>query len=185
MIKQRQNLLRKNVISEVTNKRQLSNNSLILGSIIATFIAITPYLFYLYKGIPETQVWDTFLFTYDSKSWGDANFAMWVLTNKAIPFSFLLIWFLTCRHWWYHALLVPMAMYIYQIVGIFNDNIGAIDEFELFHLIPVMAIVIPSIYLIRAKMFNKMNDADKSLQDLEDEFRISPKGFWAKFKQYF
>ena len=40
-----------------------SKKSLINGSIIATVIAATPFLFYLYESVPNTQVWDTFLFT--------------------------------------------------------------------------------------------------------------------------
>ncbi|MDT0558669.1 hypothetical protein RM697_08425 [Ichthyenterobacterium sp. W332] len=183
MDNQQQNLKRRKDQSLVTDKP--TGKSLIIGSIIATFIAITPYLFYLYESIPETQVWENWLFTYDSKSWADANFAMWVFTNKVIPFCFILIWFFTCRHWWYHVLLVPIAMYIYQIVGIFNDNIEHIDKFELLHLIPVMAIVIPSIYLLRARMFNKLNTADKTMQELEEEFMIKPKGLVGKLKQYF
>ena len=159
--------------------------SIIIGSIIATFIGISPYLFYLYESVPQTQVWDTFLFTYDSKDWQDANFAIWVLLNKLIPLSFLFIWFFTNRHWWYHALLVPIAMYIFQIIGIFNDDTSHIDKFELIYLIPVMAIVVPSIYLIRAKMFNKINEAGKTMQELEEEFRMKPKGIWGKIKQYF
>ncbi|WP_353777610.1 hypothetical protein [Winogradskyella sp. 3972H.M.0a.05] len=169
-----------NIPTDNSNKK-----SLILGSIIATFIAITPYLFYLYQHVPETRVWENWLFTYDSKSWDDANFAIWVFTNKIIPFFFILIWFFTCRHWWYHVLLVPIAMYIYQTIGIFNENITHIDRFELIHLIPVMAIVIPSIYLIRARMFNKLNTANKSLEELEEEFMLKPKGLIGKFKQYF
>ena len=33
------------------------------GSIVATIIAATPLMFNLYQGVPETKVWDTFLFT--------------------------------------------------------------------------------------------------------------------------
>lgn len=183
MSNQQLNLKRRKEKLEVTDKP--SSKSLIIGSIIATFIAVTPYLFYLYEDLPTTQVWENWLFTYDSKGWGDAQFAMWIFTNKMIPFCFILIWFFTCRHWWYHVLLVPIAMYIYQIIGIFNDNIAHIDKFELAHLIPVMAIIIPSIYLIRARMFNKLNTADKSLEELEEEFMLKPKGIMEKLKQYF
>jgi hypothetical protein len=48
-----------------------------------------------------------------------------------------------------------------------------------------MAVVIPSIYLIRAKIFNKINTVSKTMEELEDEFKISPKNFWEKIKQYF
>jgi len=110
---------------------------------------------------------------------------MWILTGKIIPLLFLILWFWTCRHWWYHALLVPIAMYLYQIIALFNDDNQFIDELGLIYLVPVMAVIIPSIYLIRAQMFNKLNDADKSLQELEDEFKIKPTGLWGKIRQYF
>ena len=48
-----------------------------------------------------------------------------------------------------------------------------------------MAIIIPSIYLIRARIFNKINEANKSMEELEEEFKISPKNFWDKISQYF
>ena len=162
-----------------------NNKSLVLGSLIATFIAVSPYLFYLYESVPQVQVWDTFLFSYDSRGWGDANYSMWILTGKAIPLLLLVVWFFTCRHWWYHALLVPIAMYVYQIFGFLNDDLSYLDEFQLMHLVPVMAIVVPSIYLIRARIFDKLNTIDKTMQELEDELMIKPKGFWDKVKQYF
>lgn len=183
MEQQQQKSRRKHGLFQTTDKSYVK--SLILGSVIATLIAITPYLFYLYESVPNEQVWSTFLFTYDSKGWGSANYAMWAFTGKAIPVFLLLIWFFTCRHWWYHVLLVPIAMYVYQIFGIFNENMTYIDEFQLIYMVPVMAIIIPSIYLIRARIFNKLNDVNKSLEELEEEFRVSPKNFWEKIKQYF
>ncbi|WNH12249.1 hypothetical protein [Thalassobellus suaedae] len=161
-----------------------SKKNLIIGSIIATLIAITPYLFYLYESVPDTQVWDTFLFTYNSGYFESANTAMYFFVSKALPLLLIFIWFFTCRHWWFHALLVPITMYIYQIIRLFDDG-DSVDEFQLIYMIPIMAIVIPSIYLVRARMFNEINDVNKSLQDLEDEFKVTPKNFWEKIKQYF
>ena len=158
---------------------------LILGSVIATLIAITPYLYYLYESVPDEKVWSTFLFTYDSEGYGDVNTVAWVLVGKAIPLLLLFIWFFTCRHWWYHVLLVPIAMFTYQIVVLFNSDLSYVDELQLLHLIPIMAIIIPSIYLIRAQMFNKINDADKTLEELEEEFKIKPKSFFDKLSDYF
>jgi hypothetical protein len=77
-------------------------------------------------------------------------------------------------------------MYLYHIVIIFNDDLKFVDsEQQIFYLLPLMAFVIPSIYLIRAKMFNKINNADKSLEELEQEFMIKPQNFMDKIKQYF
>lgn len=162
-----------------------SNRSLILGSVIATLIAITPFLFTLYESVPDTKVWDTFLFTYDANWYESAKTAAWTLTGKLVPLYLLFIWFFTCRHWWYHALLVPIILYIYQIFGILNDDIKFADTNQFLYLLPVMAIVIPSIYLIRARMFNKLTDANKTMEELEEEFKIKPKGIFGKLKDYF
>lgn len=165
--------------------RKTVNKKIFLGSLTAVLLAVSPYLFYLYEGVPKEKVWNTFLFTYESGFYENANTAMWILTGKAIPLFFLLIWFFTCRHWWYHTLLVPITMFIYQIISFFYDETAQVDELQLIYLVPVMAIIIPSIYLIRAKMFNKINEADKSLQELEEEFMMKPKGLWGTIKQYF
>jgi len=161
------------------------NKRIFIGSIVAIFIATSPYLFYLYEGVPKEKIWDTFLFTYESGFYENANTGMWILTGKAIPLIFLFVWFFTCRHWWYHALLVPIVMYLYQIFALFNDDQLYFDEMNFMYMLPVMAIVIPSIYLVRARIFNKLNDADKTMQELEEEFMMKPKGIWGKVKQYF
>ncbi|MBR9913768.1 MAG: hypothetical protein GYB32_02905 [Algicola sp.] len=180
MIKQLRKLIRKNSKSQPTYRK-----SFIQGSIVAILLAITPYLFSVHESVPESRFWNTFLFTYDSKGWGNANLVMWILTGKAVPLFLLFIWFFTCRHWWYHAILVPIVMYLYQIFSLFNEDQSYFDEMNFIYMLPVMAIVIPSIYLIRARMFNKLNNADKTMQELEDEFMMKPKGIWGKIKQYF
>ncbi len=171
------------------NDKKRLNKSLIRGSIIATLIAITPYFYSLYESVPQQRVWNTFLFTYESNLFDDANYFVWLVTGKMVPLYLLFLWFFTCKHWWYHALLVPIAMYILQTIIVFNGDFSGnpenIDEFQLIYLIPIMCIVIPTIYLIRARIFNRINTADKSMQELEDEFKLTPKNFWGKVKDYF
>ncbi|WP_434036118.1 hypothetical protein [Formosa sp. 4Alg 33] len=165
---------------QLTDKR-----SLIIGSIIATFIATTPYLFYLYENVPQQKNWSNFLFTYESKFYGSIDVVAWTITGKLIPLLLLTLWFFTCRHWWYHVLLVPIAMYAFQIFTVINDDIQYVDSNQIFYLLPIMAIIIPSIYLIRAQIFNQVNTVNKTFQELEDEFKLSPKGFKDKIKDYF
>jgi hypothetical protein len=76
-------------------------------------------------------------------------------------------------------------MFSFQTLSALNDDVIFIDELHIIWLLPFMAIVIPSIYLIRAKMFNKINDHDKTMEELEEEFMIKPKTFWGKVSQYF
>jgi len=168
------------------SKNQItSHKTQVFGLAVAVFIALTPYLYYLYESVPETKVWHTFLFDYNSNHYEDANLAMWVLTGKLLPLILLLLWFFTCRHWWYHALLVPIVMYNYQIIVFFNDEYTYIDELQLIYLLPFMAIIIPSIYLVRARIFDRLNSVDQSIQDLEDELTFKPKTIKEKIRQYF
>ncbi|WP_235996487.1 hypothetical protein [Robertkochia sediminum] len=46
-------------------------------------------------------------------------------------------------------------MYVFQTFSAINDNIQYTDEFEIFLLIPIMMIVIPMVYLIRIKLFDR------------------------------
>ena len=163
-----------------------NNRSLILGSLIATFLGLSPFLFTIYESVPSVKTWSTSWFTYDSPYYENVQVFAWTITTKLIPLIFIILWFLTNRHWWYHSLLVPIAMYLYHLIIIVNDDMRFADTNEQkFFLVPVMAIVIPSIYLIRAKMFNKINDANKTLEELEEEFMIKPTTIWGKVKQYF
>jgi len=164
---------------------EIGKRNIIIGCTLGTLIACTPFLFYLYESVPDKPVWNTFLFNYDSKGWGSANLAMWILTGKAIPLILVFIWFFTNRHWWYHALLVPITMYLYQIIGLLTTDTGFIDQFQLIYMVPIMSLIVPSIYLIRAKMFNEINDAGKTFEELEQEFMIKPTTIWGKVKQYF
>lgn len=149
--------------------------SLILGSIVAFLIAISPYVFYLYENFPKTNVWETTLFTLKSSYYDTLYVAAWSFVNKFVPFYLLLLWFFTCRHWWYHIILIPIAMYAFQLFSTINNDIQAIDEMEIYYLIPIMLVIIPIVYLFRLKLFDKvvhgidMRKLDEELKKYEVE----------------
>ena len=76
-------------------------------------------------------------------------------------------------------------MYTFQIVEVINDEVVFTEEVDFLFLLPILAVVIPSIYLIRAQMFNKITNVDKSMEELEAEFKIKPKNFMGKLNDYF
>jgi len=162
-----------------------NKGNLFLGSLVATLIAATPFMFNLYESVPDGKVWNTFLFTYESPYYENVQVLVWTLTNKFVPLLLLFIWFFTCRQWWYHTLLVPIAMYIYQIIVILNDDLQFADTNQIVYLLPIMAIVFPSIYLIRAQMFSSIIDVNKTMEELEEEFKIKPKSFVQRLGDYF
>ena len=176
MIKQNNKSIETEIDLHKTDKRSVFN-----GSIVAFCILATPFLFYSYKSFPDVKIWETSFFTAETafRSWFDYT---WYLANKIIPLLLLFIWFFTCKHWWHWILLIPIGMYSFQLWGILNQNKG-LDELELYLLFPLMMVLVPAVYLIRAKLFNQItgNDlvafeeelgANKTvLQQLKDLFR--------------
>ncbi|MCC4227545.1 hypothetical protein LL279_05010 [Zunongwangia profunda] len=92
--------------------------------------------------------------------------AMWTYFGKITPLILLLIWFFTCKHWWYHVILVPTIMYAYQLItAIYQDmylNIDPMDTNQLIYLAPFFIIIISIVYLVRIKIFDKIYGIDLS-----------------------
>src|SRR5690606_33245318 len=138
---------------------------LLLGSIIAISIAFSPYLFYLYEIFPGGPVWENSFFTYESKYYLNVPTAMWNYLGKITPLFLLLIWFFTCKHWWYHVILVPIIMYGYQLVVVFYQDVYLesaffMDTNGLIYLAPFFIIILSFVYLVRIKIFDRIYGID-------------------------
>lgn len=136
-----------------SNKTKKSR-SLLIGSIVAVIIALTPLIFYSYKFFPSGSTLDLYFYTYESKYQLSIITVMWLFMAKFVPLLLLVLWFFTCKHWWYHVLLIPIAMYVFQVVSLIYED-RFIDEVEIFWLLPIMIVVIPFVYFIRLKLFDK------------------------------
>ena len=146
--------------------RDKGKKSLFIGGIIVILIAITPFLFYSYKSFPEdSNSWETSFLTINT-TYNSVMHLAWYTTGKAVPLLLLLIWFFTCKHWWHWIILVPIAMYSFQLWGIINES-GGFDEVELIYIIPLMMVLVPIVYLIRAKLFSRIRGND--LDEFEEE----------------
>lgn len=165
-----------------SRSKRKTSSSLVTGSIIALIIAATPYIFYTYKSFPDTQVWETFLFTYEANWYQKVSTTAWTLMSKMIPLFLLTIWFFTCKHWWYHVILIPMGMFLFQSITVINDDIQYTDETEFWYVLPIMLIIVPFVYLMRVKLFKTINSED--LDDLEEEI-LKNKGFFSQIKDLF
>ncbi|AXG71204.1 hypothetical protein KORDIASMS9_03460 [Kordia sp. SMS9] len=135
--------------------KKIGTFALLTGSIIAILIAITPYIFYSYQSFPEEKTWETFLFTYEAKHYKTVDYAVWIFMGKIVPLVLLILWFFTCRDWWYHVILIPIAMYVFQLYSAVNDDLEYHDEVEIYYVIPIMMIIVPIVYFIRIKLFDK------------------------------
>ena len=169
-----------NKSTNTKNRFKTGNSSLFLGSVIVLIIASTPYLFYTYESLPDDQVWETYFFSITTSFPSWISFA-WYFVGKAIPLLLLLLWFFTCKHWWHWIILVPFAMYSFQLWEVINES-NNLDSLELYYLIPLMLVLVPSVYLIRAKLFHSLNDKD--LSSFEKELS-QEKNTWQQIKDLF
>ncbi|QED36856.1 hypothetical protein FK178_03630 [Antarcticibacterium arcticum] len=140
---------------------------LLLGSVIAFFIAFSPYIFYLYEIFPDGPVWENSFFTYESKYYLNVTTAMWMYFGKITPLLLLLIWFFTCKHWWYHAILVPITMYSYQLIVAFYEDAYMeptrfLDADQLIYLAPFFIVILSIVYLVRTQIFDRIYGIDLS-----------------------
>ncbi len=144
-----------------------SSGFLLLGSIIALSIAFSPYIFYLYEIFPNGPVWENSFFTYESKYYEDVLTAAWTYLGKITPLFLLFIWFFTCKHWWYHSILVPIIMYLYQLVIIVYDDVYLDSQFfmdtdGLIYLAPFFIGILIIVYLVRIQIFDRIYGIDLS-----------------------
>jgi len=164
-----------NKSTEIRSKHlRTGRKNLFIGGVIA------PFLFYSYEYFPKTKILETPFFESET-SFRDWNAYAWYMTGKLIPFYLLLLWFASCRHWWYWIILVPIAMYAFQIWGLIVES-NEIDENEIFYVLPIMMVIVPLVYLIRAKIFNKIRGDD--LKSFEEELMVK-KSSWQQLKDLF
>lgn len=143
------------LVKQVTKKSKL-RSSIIINSIAALLIAITPYLFQLYNYVPPVDEWNTTFFSIDKREYDNVQILAWVTLNKVIPLMLMIIWFLTCNKWWYHVILIPMFMFGFQLIGAIEDKSSILDVVEIYWLIPIMMMIIPFVYFIRIKLMDKL-----------------------------
>jgi len=164
-----------------SNPQTTDRKNLFIGGIIVLIVAITPFIFYSYKSFPESQVWETpfFSISTDFPNW--FSYA-WYLVGKIVPLYLLLLWFFTCKHWWHWIILVPIAMYAFQLWGLIRESNNQYDVLEIYYLIPLMMFLVPAVYLVRAKLFAKVRGND--LETFEEELGVRT-SVWKQLKDLF
>ncbi|MDP3353148.1 MAG: hypothetical protein Q8S44_05345 [Flavobacteriaceae bacterium] len=168
-------------MSQHKNKLSTKQNTLSLrtGSLILILIVVTPYLLYVYQYLPDTTTWETPFFTLKSGIFPSLVFYGHAFFSKLVPLILLFIWFIDSKSWWYHAIAVPISTYIFQLVSVINDQAQYFDQVEFAYSIPVTAIVLTILYLIRSKFGIYV-----SALHLQEEIRQKEEAFERKQKEF-
>lgn len=123
---------------------------LLYETILALLIIITPYLLYLHSQIPEDlEEYNSIFGTIKPGYFNTIQMYVYWIFNKFVPFFLLTLLYITHKKWWSHALIIPIATYLFQLISVINDNGEYLDEIEFIYTIPIMVAVIVPLYLIR------------------------------------
>lgn len=66
----------------------------------------------------------------------------WTFSFKAILLVAVVLWFFSTTSWWKYALLSPILITVYQIRTIFISENYLMDEYEIFHALPLLGLVL-------------------------------------------
>ena len=156
----------------MTNKKQSKKESryLLTGSLIIAFMLFLPYAFYIYKAFPDVEIYETKFFTIDASIYGSVRNLMYYVFAKLIPLALLLVWFTTCKHWWYYSIAIPISVYIFQLVSILNDGVGVVDDLEFIYSLPFTLTILVILFFVRSKisLYLKATDLKEQADDLID-----------------
>ena len=134
-------------------KTKPRKSSLLIGSLITLLIVITPYLLYLSRSVPEdAKSLDTIFGTINAGLYDTVQYYVYFFCAKFVPLFLLVIWFVTCKNWWVHAIIIPITVYLFQLISVVNDSLGYIDEIEFIYTLPIAVIIMVILYFIRSKM---------------------------------
>ncbi len=127
--------------------------SLLFGSFIILLIISTPYLLYFYKTIPsDLESMETIFGTIKGGYYIKVQTFIYTFFVKFVPLFFLFVWFITNKHWWVHALIIPISVYLFQLISIINDSEMYYDEVEFIYTVPIAVIIMVILYFLRSKM---------------------------------
>lgn len=150
--------------------KKRAKKKIVIESIIVFFIAISPFLFKFYDYLPDNPeaTINVLGIEFDNGGFYSVSVYFWFLMSKAIPLYLLIFWFFTAKNWWYHIIIIPIAMYAFQMFEVLFDSDDNIDTENIWWLLPICMIVIPFVYLMRIKLYDRyVHGIDLEAMELE------------------
>ena len=62
------------------------------------------------------------------------------------------ILYVTNKNWWAPSILVPITVYLFQLIFVVNDNAEFFDELEFIYTTPILILVLTILYFIKTKI---------------------------------
>lgn len=139
-------------------------------------IPLIPLVGYAYLLVePDIKQLTIFNINLGNNHYIDVYTWFWTIGIKVVMFLTLAFWFVSCKHWWRHTILIPLIFTINQLVSIINEELSIFDRNDIFFsLIISMPIILFLFYISRklnyyskAKTFD--GELDSEINNLMDE----------------
>lgn len=146
----------------------------VVESIAIFLIALTPFYLIVYDYFPGSGAEisnDSISFlgiSIGKNGFDSISTNIWFYTQKAVPLALFILWFFTSKNWWYHILLIPIATYAFQLFELVYSEDGYVDVENIWWLLPICMVIIPIVYFIRIKLYDKyVHGIDLEAMDAE------------------
>ncbi|WP_299520359.1 hypothetical protein [Winogradskyella sp.] len=147
----------------ITTKRKLKSDIKVIIAIL-----LIPVISYAYLLFPDTREITIFNYSFTSSYYQSIQAFVWTLSQKLIFIVILVIWYLTSKDWWKIILLLPLLVFIIQLLQIINDDYKVIDKYEgIFGIIIATPVVI--VFYLMIKKINSNLGAKEVHKDIETE----------------
>ena len=146
--------------------------SIIIGVLLSLILIATPFLFYIYRLAPsDSTEWETIFGTIRSSGFSNVQSYIYTLFTK-ITFVLLTgIWFLTSNNWWKYAILVPFTMFLFQLVGVVNNELKYVDEFDFWYSLPIILPILFFVIYISLRISKNQANSEDLMREVEDEIK--------------
>ncbi|MEJ1221991.1 hypothetical protein [Sediminicola sp. 1XM1-17] len=144
-----------------------------LFEILSCLILVSiPVLYILSRFIPiGVKSYSFGWFSIHDHGFADINYFIIYIRTKIFALLPLMIWFISSRTWWRHAILIPIILFTYQIWEILNLTSNQVDQYELLKAAPAILFIVALVLYIsnRIKYQYKMIDI---YQDIVSEIDV-------------
>jgi hypothetical protein len=144
-------------------------------NVIIIAIVIATYLLFVYDFFPDQKEASIFGYNYNSGYFQSIKTTAFMFFSKLVPILLLCIWFVTNKSWWYYVLLIPISVYVFQLVSVINDDLLFLDTIEFYQSLLVTIPLSLLLYATRKKLtfyikaFDLKAQIDQQIIDAEKE----------------
>lgn len=155
--------------------RKKTSKSLRTDSIIIVAIFLATYLLFVFEFFPEQKEISILGYTYQSGYFESIKVTAFMVFSKLVPILLIGIWFVTNKSWWYHVLLIPLSVYVFQLISVINDDLAVLDVLEFYQSLLITIPIAMLLYVTRRKLqfyitaFDLKAQIDKQIIEAEKE----------------